>query len=323
LLTRTIGGLFIGLLITFDPFWVAYGFIISLILSLFTGFQFQKQQKDPQASAFRLPIGKTLLPILAALSIMLIILNRRALLGVTEIAVLIIFSFLLWLPFGILMELRDNKRTVWNDIQTVEVLTWSWQRARRTIWRGLTIGIVGSLAMGILLAAATAAQTNVNAFNTIWQLVFLFGVPMGLSVGLLTGFSRDVIPMKTSPDQGFRLTLRLILGGAAIGAASIGLLAGGVLLALAPATVFSSEIWRGILFGASLGLRFGLLVGLWYGGLDLIYHFVLRLMLLVKHNLPLRLIAFLDEAAKHLYLRKVGGGYIYAHKLLQDYFANL
>lgn len=40
-------------------------------------------------------------------------------------------------------------------------------------------------------------------------------------------------------------------------------------------------------------------------------------------SLPWNLIAFLDEAADRLLLRKVGGGYIFVHRLLLEYFASL
>jgi hypothetical protein len=38
---------------------------------------------------------------------------------------------------------------------------------------------------------------------------------------------------------------------------------------------------------------------------------------------PWRYVAFLDDATEQLLLRKVGGGYIFRHRLLQDYFASL
>jgi hypothetical protein len=34
-------------------------------------------------------------------------------------------------------------------------------------------------------------------------------------------------------------------------------------------------------------------------------------------------VSFLDYAAERMFLRKVGGGYIFVHRLLQDYFAAL
>lgn len=38
---------------------------------------------------------------------------------------------------------------------------------------------------------------------------------------------------------------------------------------------------------------------------------------------PLRYAAFLDYAADCLFLRKVGGGYMFIHRMLLDYFASL
>jgi hypothetical protein len=38
---------------------------------------------------------------------------------------------------------------------------------------------------------------------------------------------------------------------------------------------------------------------------------------------PLRYARFLDYAAGRIFLRKVGGGYIFVHRLLLEYFASL
>jgi hypothetical protein len=37
----------------------------------------------------------------------------------------------------------------------------------------------------------------------------------------------------------------------------------------------------------------------------------------------LRLVPFLDYTADRIFLRKVGGGYIFIHRMLLDYFASL
>ena len=39
--------------------------------------------------------------------------------------------------------------------------------------------------------------------------------------------------------------------------------------------------------------------------------------------LPLRLVPFLDYCAERIFLRKVGGGYIFIHRLLMEHFASL
>lgn len=72
-----------------------------------------------------------------------------------------------------------------------------------------------------------------------------------------------------------------------------------------------------------LGSGFGILASLWYGGIDLLSHGVLRQMLWLSGRMPLNLGRFLDHATHLIFLRKVGGGYIFIHPYLQDYFASL
>lgn len=52
-------------------------------------------------------------------------------------------------------------------------------------------------------------------------------------------------------------------------------------------------------------------------------HFALRFSLWRAGSLPWNVVAFLDEAAERLLLYKVGGGYLFVHRLLLGYFASL
>jgi len=59
------------------------------------------------------------------------------------------------------------------------------------------------------------------------------------------------------------------------------------------------------------------------GGLACIQHGVLRWLLWRSRCIPWNYVRFLDVAAERILLRKVGGGYIFIHRLLLDYFATL
>ena len=48
---------------------------------------------------------------------------------------------------------------------------------------------------------------------------------------------------------------------------------------------------------------------------------ILRIILAHRNYLPWKLIPFLDYCADRIFLRKVGGGYIFVHRLLQEHFA--
>ncbi|MCA9239675.1 MAG: hypothetical protein KDA37_05735, partial [Planctomycetales bacterium] len=60
-----------------------------------------------------------------------------------------------------------------------------------------------------------------------------------------------------------------------------------------------------------------------FGGIALINHATLRLLLQREGSIPLRYPRFLDACVNLIFLRRVGGGYIFVHPLLQAYFAAL
>ena len=76
----------------------------------------------------------------------------------------------------------------------------------------------------------------------------------------------------------------------------------------------------GLFFGVVLGMTFGIAIG---GGMPVLQHYTLRFWLHHYGYLPLKLVPFLDLAAERLILQKVGGGYRFVHRFLQDYLATL
>jgi hypothetical protein len=72
-----------------------------------------------------------------------------------------------------------------------------------------------------------------------------------------------------------------------------------------------------------IGLIVGLIGGLNRGGSAVIKHYALRLILWLKGYTPFKFIKFLDHCSRLILLKKVGGGYIFIHRMLLDYFAEL
>jgi hypothetical protein len=60
-----------------------------------------------------------------------------------------------------------------------------------------------------------------------------------------------------------------------------------------------------------------------FGGRACLQHLVLRLILWRNSSIPQNYVRFLDYCAKRIFLRKVGGGYIFVHRMLMEYFASL
>lgn len=100
------------------------------------------------------------------------------------------------------------------------------------------------------------------------------------------------------------LTIVLILG-------SIGLMVG-----------LTIGLIEGLLIvGLIVGLIYGLIVGLLNGGDTCIQHFNLRRILYRKGRIPWNYADFLDYASERLLMKKVGGGYIFYHRMLMEHFA--
>ena len=76
-------------------------------------------------------------------------------------------------------------------------------------------------------------------------------------------------------------------------------------------------------WGILLGPLFAAIGFLKYGGLAFIQHVALRFVLRISHTIPRSFADLLDYATSLNLLRKVGGGYIFIHRLLMEYFASL
>lgn len=66
----------------------------------------------------------------------------------------------------------------------------------------------------------------------------------------------------------------------------------------------------------------GLLAGL-VPGIACLQHFTLRTVLFWSGAIPWNYARFLDYATERCFLQKVGGGYIFVHRLLLEHFAAL
>jgi hypothetical protein len=70
-----------------------------------------------------------------------------------------------------------------------------------------------------------------------------------------------------------------------------------------------------------IAMLFASIAGLRFGGLTVIKHLILRFMLRLTGKTPTNLTDFLDYSSESILMRKVGGGYMFIHRMLMDYFA--
>jgi hypothetical protein len=198
----------------------------------------------------------------------------------------------------------------------------------RVTWLG------GSWTYGLILTGLSAAVLTGSRLQVpgIGLQVALFVCLTGLIVGYLavgslnnislvenqswkwrlsSGFIDWVKVSKISPNQGIKLSVKnsicaffvALLSIALIGALSTGL--------------------AGISNWLVYGLFIGLVVALDRGGAAVIKHYSLRVILWITGRTPIDFIEFLDRCSKLVFLKKVGGGYIFIHRMLLEYFADL
>ena len=208
-----------------------------------------------------------------------------------------------------------------SDVATVETFRWSWAAAGRgwLVWAGLILA--GMIALGI---ARAAVEGPLDALRLLPN-AMLTGVIPAVLIGLRPG----LVDVKTRPNHGVWLSARnaslggfLLFAGTFLSGSLGGLLASRGLLG--PTHLMHDIGARGgfaFLWAMSVGLAVVGATG--FGGVELIKHFALRLLLWTEGAAPVRYPRFLDYAARCTLLRRAGGGYVFAHRSLQEYLASL
>ncbi len=219
-----------------------------------------------------------------------------------------LINALFGLAWGPAWASRSAVRSLTNDIQPVETTRWSWSGA-------LQGGVRAAVVIALLLIAVLAIPSDQR--EDFLEILYL-SAPVVLLMGAIdAGLKRGVVELKTIPNQGIRLS-----GQTAARTAGMVLLTG--LIAGLIDMIRGSHDPKSVVYGLLLGFLCGVFLALLKGGLEVVRHRILRLILSRKGYLPRHLVAFLDYAAGELrFLQKAGGGYMFIHRSLLEYFAAL
>jgi hypothetical protein len=180
------------------------------------------------------------------------------------------------------------------------------------------------------LPAAFVFAFSVSA--SVWGILSLIGRPeMGLVVAAYTapiafivqifiqGWQADEVLVRTAPNEGTRLSGRsgLLFGlRTAVVVVPLMLVSWFIvgLPAQSPAALLVAFTTAVVMAWTGFLLR---------GGAAYLQHYALRLLLWRDGVAPLNYPRFLDHAAERVLLYKVGGGYLFVHRLLMEHFAAL
>ncbi|MEH1819157.1 MAG: NACHT domain-containing protein [Nostoc sp.] len=236
------------------------------------------------------------------------------------------------------------------DIEPIEAVNWSFRNALKTLKSNLiaffvcsTIFVIIPFGIIYLVGLLFLIWNGQISNGLLLTLLFVVIVPLlsvmsGLLSAIVNGptvFVFSSIDIKKSvektvvPNQGIKRSAKSI-----IPLSFMGLVLG--FLSLYQSTAFQSIY--GTMFTMLLHhkilpvhipmpigivtkiLTWVLLFALLAGG-ACIKHVILRIILCWKGYMPWNYASFLDYASERIFLRKVGGSYIFIHRILQEYFA--
>jgi hypothetical protein len=248
------------------------------------------------------------------------------------------------------------------QIVPVETINWKWGQFTRRFHDGFTVGSNRGAILGMFFGVYIGVsgwfeyETALKHGNDVLHLgkvppsltLFLFyffsglyfstdgwlvgGLFGGIICGLVGGFIDIGKEDKVFPNQGINLSREnslttffvvwLILG-LVFCSADIGTELFKRMATVGRVYMLVHELILALIPWIILALLFALIVGLNRGGSAVIKHYSLRLILWRKGYTPLQFIIFLNHCARLVLLKKVGGGYIFIHGMLRDYFAEL
>ncbi|KAB8319526.1 NACHT domain-containing protein [Tolypothrix campylonemoides VB511288] len=187
------------------------------------------------------------------------------------------------------------------DIEPADNLEWSWKKAMKNFGFALIFVLILSV-------------TN--------QLIF--GLIFGFLLWLILSWEKQTeIDRTTRPNQGIWNSVQTTIKISTV----IGLFSGIVLwlihdkfhvLPEAKVSSFVFGIANGIMFGYGAALLSS--QGSGFVGFK---HLILRLLLWRSGCIPWNYARFLDYANERIFLQKVGGGYIFIHRMLLEHFAQI
>lgn len=207
-------------------------------------------------------------------------------------------------------------------IEPHEEFVWNWPTTvRKAMARLAGYGLVMLVTM-ILVALLTFVVVRQRLADPgaelFWGVPFLLG--NGLVVCFVTFFLAFVesrtTPHRITPNQGIHASLRNVWRFGWIGVVFGILTLTGSYFVATRYGYSGPQHWVVAAWGGFL------MVFLFFGGQPALEHYVLRLALYVEGSIPWNYVRFLDYASRLILLQKVGGGFVFIHRLLLEHMAD-
>ncbi|NES00828.1 MAG: hypothetical protein F6J86_44835 [Symploca sp. SIO1B1] len=195
-------------------------------------------------------------------------------------------------------------------IQTVETLRFSLNKVIKNLPGGLIEGFNAGLMIGLI--ALLVLQKGIGS----WQKRLVGGLVLGIIGGLfgvlVGGLGGPEIEIKKTPNQGIKQSFINIFC-LKIASYPISLV---ICMYINWWTIKDIDFYQTLI----IALLISFLLGLNEAGKPAIQHLSLRLILYCNGYIPWNYAHFLNYATDRLFLQRVGGGYRFIHRLLQEHF---
>ncbi|MGK7939386.1 MAG: NACHT domain-containing protein [Crocosphaera sp.] len=210
-----------------------------------------------------------------------------------------------------------------DNIQTVETIQINFFKNRKKLINILIVllirGFIFALIFGVI-------------FGVIFGLIrgFIYGLTMGLFIVLLTmpiivlikGLSGAELNIKTYPNQGIQESIKNGLTISLINAVLINCIFVPIIQFIILPIANKYKVGEFINFLYYMMLYMIACSVIWTI-LPVLKHLSLRITIYFKNYAPWNYAKFLDYVTDKLFLQRVGGGYRFIHRMLQEYFAQM
>lgn len=306
---------------------LSFGVVTGLIVGTVSGLTTSLREEKPNRGKRKFFVG--ILPGLCALLGFLGVDWMLHIMDDFNYGFVIAFFFYVLYSFG----KADERIRIVSEIQPAEIVIWSWSNVRRNLSRDLARGFIIGLLTCLIFALCfglVSGMARGSAYGI--ALGFVFGPIIGVSVGVAgtlsslfnSGLESDMLQKQhmMRPNEGIHRSARNAVFAAAV-FGPIGGIISGIVCGISFALIGHLTAWY-VLAGC-FAIVFGILFSFYFlmirGFIACLEHICLRYYLWRRGYTPLKYVRFLNYAVEHILLQRIGGGYMFVHRLLLDYFA--
>jgi hypothetical protein len=216
------------------------------------------------------------------------------------------------IPIGIIYGLAiAGYANLRKRIVTVKQLRWSSEKAIKAFYLLIAFYVIGIPAWTLQwLWKSLIGQINVSLLKWLTEILLFCSIFWLFGAVMYSLFNVDV-EKTTFPNQGIWESAKAWILISII-----------IVLGFYTLQMLSQSHWEHT-YSLGENILMGVTIGLIRAGYCCIQHFTLRVILCCNVKIPWNYARFLDYATEHIFLQKVGGSYIFVHRMLLEHFAQM